>query len=164
MTDPLPSETPPPAATRVPTWLKVVLTVSVALNLAVAGLALGAFLKDGRRHGGMPRDLSFGPFSEALGPEDRQALRTALRERLPEVRTERAAARAEFDTLLAALRSTPFDPAALTASLDAIETRLTGRIQLGRSLIEERLLGLSEAERTAFADRLENGLRRGDRD
>ena len=67
--------TPP---TRAPRWMKIVLALSLALNLAVAGLALGAFLKDGPRRG-MPRDLSFGPFTEAFSADDRRALREAFR-------------------------------------------------------------------------------------
>jgi uncharacterized membrane protein len=171
MTNPLPPDAlphaapaAPPPARPVPTWIKVALSVSVALNLAVAGLALGAFLKDGPRHRGMPRDMSFGPFSDALLPEDRRALRAALRARLPDPQTDRAAARAEFDALTAALRAAPFDPAALTEALGAIEARFAGRIALGRSLIEDRLLAMTDADRAGFADRLDQGLSRRDRD
>ena len=97
MTDPVTS--PPPAAPA-PTGasvrgLKIALAVSVALNLAVAGVVVGAWMKDGPSRG-MPRDLSFGPFSEALGPEDRRALRKALAERAPGFREARAAAQAVF--------------------------------------------------------------------
>lgn len=146
--------TPP---TRAPRWMKIVLALSLALNLAVAGLALGAFLKDGPRRG-MPRDLSFGPFTEAFSADDRRALREAFRERVPSFREERAAARADFAALVAALRADPVDPAALTAALEAIETRTTARMALGRSLIEARLLAMTPAERRAYADRLDRGL------
>ena len=82
-----------------------------------------------------------------------------------QLRTMQAeAARAEFATLLDALRADPFDPAALTAALTAIETRNAERLDLGRSLIETRLIGMSAAERRAFADRLEKGLKRGGKD
>jgi uncharacterized membrane protein len=149
---------PPPApAAR---GLRIALAVSVALNLGVAGLALGAWLAEGP-HRGMPRDMAFGPFSEALTEQDRRALRQALSERAGEFRTSRAAAEAEFGTLLATLRATPFDPSALTAALAAIEARNAERLELGRSLIETRLIAMTEAERLAFADRLERGLRRG---
>jgi uncharacterized membrane protein len=153
---PRPAEAaPPPSAT---TWIKVALAVSVALNLAVAGLAVGAFVKDG--HGrGMPHDLSFGPFSDALSGDDRRALRMELKDRMPSFREARAEARAEFTTLLDTLRASPFDKMALQSALSAIETRTAGRLELGRSLIEARLLQMSEVERLAFAERLEKGLR-----
>ena len=140
-------------------WLKPALIASVALNLAVAGLVLGTWLGDGPRHG-MPRDLSFGPFSEALSDQDRRALRKGLMERAGEFSTSREAARAEFETLLSALRADPFDPAAMTSALAAIETRNAERLQLGRSLIETRLIEMSAADRQAFADRLERGMNR----
>ena len=98
-------------------------------------------------------------FSEAFSPDDRRALRDALADRAPDFRATRDAARAEFQGLLATLRATPFDPQAMTAALNAIETRNADRLDLGRSLIETRLIQMSEADRLAFADRLEKGLR-----
>jgi uncharacterized membrane protein len=156
------TETPPPIAPGSPRGLKIALALSVALNLAVAGLAVGAWLGDGPRKG-MPRDLSFGPFSEALSDADRRALRQGLIERAGEFRTARAAARAEFETLVATLRADPFDPAAMTTALAAIEARNAERLELGRSLIEARLIAMTGEERQAFADRLEKGLGRGGR-
>lgn len=157
--------TPPPAAPApaTPRGVKIALALSVALNLGVAGLAVGAWLGDGP-HRGMPRDMSFGPFTEALDEDDRRAIRKALLERLGEFREQRAAARAEFETLLASLRADPFDPEALKAALEALEARNAQRLDLGRSLIETRLIEMSPSERAAFADRLEKGLRRGGKD
>jgi uncharacterized membrane protein len=143
--------------------VKIALALSVALNLGVAGLAVGAWLGDGP-HRGMPRDMSFGPVTEALDEDDRRAIRKALLERLGEFREQRAAARAEFETLLATLRADPFDPEALKAALEALEARNAQRLDLGRSLIETRLIEMSPRERADFADRLEKGLRRGGKD
>jgi uncharacterized membrane protein len=149
-----PDQTARPGAPR---WIKIALAVSVALNLAVAGLAAGALLRDGPARG-MPRDLSFGPFTEAFSPEDRRALREAFRDRLPGFRATREAARAEFQALIAVLRADPVDPAALSAALVAISERSAERLDMGRGLIEARLLQMSAAERQAYADRLERGL------
>lgn len=169
------SQTPPPVSPAPATGqpapggspgsrgVKIALVLSVALNLAVAGLVLGAWLGGGP-HKGMPRDLSFGPFSDALSDDDRRALRRGLMDRAGEFRSSREAARAEFAALLASLRADPFDPAAMTVALAAIETRNAERLELGRSLIETRLVAMSTAERQAFADRLERGLRRGGKD
>lgn len=143
--------------------VKIALAVSVALNLAVAGLAAGAFLRDGPQRG-IPRDMSFGPFSEALDDADRRSIRRALLERAGEFRQQRNAARAEFETLLVTLRANPFDAEALKSALAALEARNAERLELGRSLIEARLIQMSPEERAAFADRLEKGLRRGGRD
>ena len=159
--------TPPPVVTTPPgttsRGVKIALALSVALNLAVAGLAVGAWLGGGG-HRDMPRDMSFGPFSAALDDGDRKAIRRALLERMGEFRSARAEARAEFETLLDTLRADPFEPEAMKAALAAIETRNAERLELGRSLIETRLIEMSDADRRAFADRLEKGLRRGGRD
>lgn len=156
-TPPVSPMTPAPATPR---GVKIALALSVALNLAVAGLAVGAWLGNGP-HRGMPRDMSFGPFSEALDDADRRAIRRALMERLGEFRQQRAAARAEFETLLGVLRADPFDAEALKAALAALEARNAERLDLGRGLIETRLIEMTPDERAAFADRLEKGLRHG---
>lgn len=163
MSDPQTNPAGPAPVATTSRGVKIALAISVALNLAVAGLAAGAWLRDGP-HGGMPRDMSFGPFSEALDDSDRRAIRRALIARVGEFREQRAAAQAEFEALLTALRAEPFDPAAMTAALTAIETRNSERLQLGRSLIETRLTEMSPEERQAFADRLEKGLRRVGKD
>lgn len=161
MTDPVtPAPTPEPTTSR---GVKIALAVSVALNLAVAGLAAGAWLRDGPR-GGMPRDMSFGPFSEALDDADRKSIRRSLLERVGEFREQRQAAKAEFEMLLVALRAEPFDSTAMKSALAAIEARNSQRLELGRTLIETRLIEMSAEARKAFADRLEKGLRRGGRD
>lgn len=148
--------TEPASRPATATWVKLLLALSLALNLAVAGLAAGAWMKGTAR--GMPRDLSFGPFSEALSRDDRRALRSALIERAPDFRASREVARAEFATLVAALRAQPFDPDALRAALAAIEQRNSDRLEMGRSLIEARLIEMSDEDRRAFADRLEKGM------
>ena len=153
----------PPSPPTTSRGVKIGLVVSVALNLAVAGLAAGAWLRDGPR-GGMPRDMSFGPFSEALDDADRKSIRRSLLERVGEFREQRKAAKAEFEALLVALRAEPFEPAAMQAALAAIEARNSERLELGRTLIETRLIEMSPEARRAFADRLEKGLRRVGRD
>jgi uncharacterized membrane protein len=143
--------------------IKIALALSVALNLAIAGAIGGAWMQDGPARGA-PRDLTFGPFSDAFSPEDRRALRKALMDRAPGFRASREAARAEFASLLNALRADPFDPVAVGSALAAIEARNAGRLELGRSLIEARITQMSESDRLAFADRLENGLGRRAKD
>jgi uncharacterized membrane protein len=144
------------------TWVKVVLALSLALNLGVVGVVAGARMKGGPGdQGDLPRDLSFGPFSEAFSREDRRALRSALLEKAPEFRASRQAAKAEFDALITALRAKPFDADTLRTALGAIEARNADRLELGRTLIEARIFDMSDSDRLAFADRLEEGLRHG---
>jgi hypothetical protein len=108
----------------------------------------------------MPRDMSFGPFTEALSDGDRKELLRSLGERAPGFRETRKEMRADLEVLLATLRADPFDPTAAEVALAAIADRATDRLDLGRELLGWRILAMSDAERQAFADRLERGLKR----
>ncbi|MES2434272.1 MAG: periplasmic heavy metal sensor [Pseudomonadota bacterium] len=140
--------------------LRIALAVSVALNLGVAGLFAGSFLKE---HDG-PRDvreIGFGPFSEALSREDRKALRKALLARMPEMRQARQEAGQDAQNLLAVLRAEPFDPGQLSAVLEAQRLRMAGRFEVGQGLMRDLLVAMTPEARRAFADRLEKRLQHG---
>lgn len=142
--------------------LRLALAASVALNLAVLGLGLGlAFHGGPGGDGDMVRDLGFGPFSEALGPGDRRTLRGAFLQRMPDFRAERQRMAADAQAILASLRATPFDPAALDSAMQAMQAHVVHRMDLGRVLMQDFLTRMSPKERAAFADRLEMSLRHG---
>ncbi len=159
MTDSTPPPAPAPAAPR---WMRVALVVSLALNLGVAGVMIGAAFHGGPEGPpGFQREMGFGPFSEALRPEDRKALRRALFARAPDLREARRQMRGDMEEMLEALRADPFDPARLSALLDGQHQRMIGQLTLGEELIRDFLLKLDPTERLAFADRLEKQLRHG---
>lgn len=140
---------------------KLAFGLSVAMNLAVLGVIGGAMLRDGPPHRmDMVRDLGFGPFTEALSHEDRAAMRGAFLERAPDFKKSRADMRAEFAAVLAALRAEPFSVDGLTAALTAQSARAQQNLTMGQDLLAERVAAMSPAERTAFADRLEQSLTR----
>lgn len=166
MTEPA-KPAPDTDVTRIPAsgkGLKIAFAVSLALNLLVAGLVAGAWMGEGHSRRGLPRDLSFGPFSEALSREDRRALRQEIMADMAALRDGREAARAEFDGLLAALRADPFDPVEVDAALTAIVARNAGRLEKGQALLQGRISDMSTEDRLAFADRLAKALARGPRD
>ncbi len=168
-----PSSPPPPSPPPQPLMpaprhvsprvLRVVLGVSVALNLLVAGLVMGSFYKMGGPGGRMEmsRDLAFGPFTEALEHTDRQALRSYLQDRAPELRSANAQRRRDIAAVQAALRSQPFDPAAFTTAVSQMRGRLEDQLGLGFDGLTAVVLQMPEAQRIALADRLDRGLRRG---
>ncbi len=145
-----------------PLWMRLLLGVSLAVNLAVAGLAVGAVL----RHGGPERDR--GPHSlgvalyRALPDQDRQALRDAGRARHEERREARTE---DLGAMLAALRREPFDPEAVSVLLrDQVERTRTMHLGLQEHLVT-RVAEMSARDRAAYADRIEEiGLRRWHRD
>lgn len=141
--------------------LRIALAVSVALNLAVAGVVAGAVLNH-RGEGGrmdMGRELGFGPFSEALSRDDRRALREAFLAKAPELRETRRQRGQDAQALLGALRADPFAPDALSAIMDSQQRRMENQLQLGQDLLREFLINMPPRERAAFADRLEQRLR-----
>jgi uncharacterized membrane protein len=143
--------------------LRWLLLVSLALNLLVAGLVVGALL----RHDGPRRHMAMGPgpFAQALSAEDRRAILTSLRDRPgfgPPGREERQQAMAE---VLAALRSEPFDRSRAEAAMASQADRLATVEGAIRGAMIERIASMSSQDRAAFAERLEGELKRGpDRD
>jgi uncharacterized membrane protein len=140
-------------------WKRAFL-VLLAVNLAALGLVAGAELSDDGPRGHMVRDLGFGPFTDALSPEDRKALRDAFLEKVPDFRAARRDMRTNFAGILAALRTEPFDPAALRTAMDVMQAQNAERLDIGRSLIFDRVAGMTSAERAGFADRLEETMSR----
>ncbi len=152
-----------PSASPSNRGLKIALAVSVALNLGIAGLIGGIAWHGGPGGRGdmMVRDFGFGPFNDALSPEDRQALRQSVMDRAGDIREARRQMQADGANILAALRAEPFDPAALAAAIDAQAGHLGERLKFGSDVIRDHILGLSPEARAAFADRLERRMRHG---
>lgn len=141
--------------------VRIALAVSVALNLLIVGLVAGAVLRDGGPRGRMLGDLEFGPFTEALTPEDRAALRQEFVRQMPDMRDMRRQMRTDFAALLDALRAEPFDAAAVRGLIEAQSQRMTGRLAVGQDLLVARIGAMTPEARADFADRLESRLRRG---
>lgn len=139
-------------------WTRILLVLSLGLNVLIIGLGVGAALRDGPGRGG--RDFGLGPLSEALSMEDRKDLRDAFLERHPDARADRRAMRADFEALIVVLRADPFDPAALESAIATIAERNADLLETGRDLVVEHLKSMDTAGRAAFADRLEKGLRK----
>lgn len=160
------TETPqtpaPKAAKGSGRWL---LIMSLTLNLLVLGVVVGGLVAHGGR---LPRpgggDISLGVFTEALSEADRATMRRAAMAQVPEFREMRRAARADHARMIAALRAEPWDRADLEAVMAANRTRTLERMEWGQRMILERVAAMTPDERRAFAARLEQGLRRGDRD
>lgn len=150
---------PPVRSSGLSAPLRWLLVGSLALNLLVAGLVVGAMIRhDGpRRH----MEMGPGPFAQALSPQDRRAILMELRDRPglgPPSREERRQAMAE---VLAALRSEPFDRGRAEAAMASQADRIAAVEGAVREAMVERIAAMSPQDRAAFADRLETGLARG---
>lgn len=158
---PTPAGKPTSSKPRRQRLLRVVLFVSLALNLLVVGLVLGAVVTRGSDMPGrqVMLDLSFGPYTRALAPADRAALRDAWRDQSVNWWDIREAHRAELDAFVAALRAEPFDLTEVETILDRQHTRQSEQRQLARTILSERLTSMSPSDRAAYADRLEAASR-----
>ena len=144
-------------------WTKVVLVLSLALNLFVIAVIVGASFGHHRwrsPHGGV-HDVGVGLFTEVLTRRDRAALRDAFLAAAPDFRDQRRAAQDDFAELADALRQDPFDPARVDALVARHGARLADRLDLGRRLLSERFDAMTSTERAELADRIDERLKRG---
>lgn len=156
----------PPAAAQLPRWMRWLLVGSLTLNLLVVGIAVGAAVRFSGTGASPPvvRSLGFGAWSGGLERSDLRALRKASEERGLNLRALWREERQDRAALVAALKADPFDPATLDAVAERMAARNRDRLDAGHALIRAHVLAMTEAERLAFADRLERSLRKGGRD
>jgi uncharacterized membrane protein len=148
-------------------WMKGLLAVSLALNLLVLGVIVGARVDDHARRpdhrSGESRgafDPALGPFSRALPDPYRSQAVEDLRERAGDIRDNRAVLAAQVDEMIALLRDDEFDQAALRAVLEAQSEAFRARGQVGRDVVLEQISRMSARDRALLAERLEKGFRR----
>ncbi len=166
MSDEMTNPATPPAAPRKGRRLtKVILVISLTLNLLVVGLVAGAHLRDGSDDRRFPRpertamrDMGFGPFISALPREHKRGIGKALRDRSGSFVANRRALAQEMRDIIGVLRADPFDPAVLNDVLEAQGTRIRSRAETGRDVLVEQIGKMTPRDRAQFADRLEHGL------
>lgn len=147
--------------------LRIALIVSVALNLLVAGAVVGALVSDNRPErrseprlwrGGANGPPEVGMLARGLEGQQRRELHRrlradgGLREGLQRIRAGRS-------DLLDALRAQPFSAQELEAALRqqrSVQIELADR---GMGVISDVIAEMSDAERAAFADRIEAASR-----
>ncbi|NOD92133.1 periplasmic heavy metal sensor [Ruegeria sp. HKCCD4884] len=139
-------------------WMPVVLVVSLALNLLIVGVAVGTVLRlKGGDHAKAPP--GFGPaLYRALPKDDRKAMRGELSGLHKKGTSGR---KQDFEAMSQALRTVPFDPG-------AVEVLLLQQAQATAALQEAlqtqwlaRVTAMSDEERQAYADRLQDIVERG---
>ena len=146
---------------RCPRWLKIVLGLSLAFNLAIAGAVAGFLLR-----GGPPRDGPTGmgyaaPYVIALPRDVRREVFGAIRsdESLP----KRSGRRAHYADMIEALRVEPFDRDRVQAILTR-QGREAARIQdASQAAWLSAVAEMNAAERSAYVARIEEVLQRGKR-
>ena len=160
MSDPTPQQ---PALPRAGRGLRIALGLSLAVNLLIVGLVVGALLALGpgrSRDGDDPRlrALGLGPFAAALGREDRRAV--AERIDRDALRSERRALGESLVALRAALLAEPFDRAAAETALARSRAAAEAAQSHGHQALLDHVETMSAAERAELVERLGRALRR----
>lgn len=153
-------------ARRSPLWLRLLLFGSLAVNLLIAGLVLGAMSfrgDDDRRHLRGARDIAPIPFIFAMEQEDRRAVIDRFRAASRDHRPSRGETRERLGMFLETLRAEEFDVATVEALLEGERSRGRARQEAGQAVMVEYFQSLTTDERRAYADRLERILTRRDR-
>ncbi len=152
MTEVPPTQPGPPAAGgRTPRWLKLTLVASLAVNLLLVGLIVGAALRrpdDGAIRG--PSD-ELRDMARALPPRQRAALAAEIRRRRDDFHQRRDELEAHRHELAEALAADPYDPEAVAAQLKSIDAFWREIGAEGRAMMTARIEAMTSEERAAFA-------------
>lgn len=149
------AETPRSRPSRL--W-RTVLVVSLALNLAVAGVVVGS-AASGRLGKGPPRsfDLGLGPMARALDPQERRAIGRSLRQ-------DRALRdldlRGRVEQVIAVLQAEPFDPQAFRILLEEQAAKVAGLQTQAQDALLEQIIAMTPERRRAFAAHLTEEMAR----
>lgn len=136
---------------------RIVLIASLGLNLAVAGMVAGAVL----RHGGPDRSGPHNdPMVRALDTDARREIGREIRKFRKSGQGMRVKLDAAFAEVLAVLRADTFDADAMRTALEHKSAVLRQTRDVGETALIAHLNGLSAQDRAAFADRLEETLKR----
>ncbi|MEL6838833.1 MAG: periplasmic heavy metal sensor [Pseudomonadota bacterium] len=131
---------------------RVILVISLALNLAVAGLFVGA-VASGRWKDGPPAhfEIGLGPVGRALAPDERRDIRRAL---IRQRALRDLNLRGGMSDIVAALQTEPFDAAVMQDVMTAQMERTTDLQQIVQTTLLAVIDDMTPERRAAFAEQL----------
>lgn len=141
---------------RCPLWAKLLLILSLAANVAVLGLYLGHGMRDERAVGS--RHVHW---IVKLMPEHRRDfVQTTFDARRDDLRAATATRARDMRALVVAIRAEPFSPETVQSEMRKRRESRDQRNDIIQTTLLEVLTALTSEERAAFADNLEDGLKR----
>ena len=148
-----------------PGWVRLLLVVSLAANLAVAGVVIGHNFRADHRPDRRGADRVTEWIIDLVPAERQEFARRHLSDLPNRLESERADRMTHLPEIVAAIEREPFDPEALDAALSSMsDRRESDRMALRQSLIS-LLAALTPEERASFAEnfreRLDSRERRG---
>lgn len=142
-------------------WTRVLLFVSLAFNLLIVGLVVGAIASGGPRNG--PRSKSTDvvtPYTRALDDKGRKSLREKFKGELREHRQSPQERSAQYRKVLELLRADTLDAGALENVLNEQSQRAVRSREIGQSVLLMYLVEMNDDARAEYAQRLEDELDR----
>ena len=138
---------------------RIMLGVSLALNLLFVGAIVGAIATGGGKRGGPP-DLRAvaAPYVAAFDLSTKRAMRKDMRAQLPTRKEAKAANKADYEAFLETVRTEPFDAVRAAAIMEKQFMRGAQFQSTGRKVAIERISNMSVEERKAYAERLQGWL------
>ena len=154
----------PPLPPKTGHGVKVALFVSLAINILIVGLIVGAMSHRWRdrdmMQGPAMADLGFGPYIAALDDGQRRDFVREVLGSAKDFRKNREEIRSGIEGMLTLLRAPTFDVAAFDATLKAQSLKLEERRALAIDLFVKRVAEMTPEAREELADRLARVLRR----
>lgn len=151
---------PAPKGTRL--WVRILLVVSLALNLLVIGAVAGIAIKGGPfKHATPPVHLAnetLGPFTRALTMNDRRLILREIRRQGQAEGWTRATHRESLEEMVQLLEAEPFDPDAFGDVFEATINGLQNRILDASDAFVLRVSDMSNEERAAYAERVKDAM------
>lgn len=140
--------------TKTATWVKIVLAISLALNLGIAGIIVGLAFRGA--HPPMPKfERERLSMPVLLMPDEyRERFHTSIRERRSELREERGKLRQLRQKLISALQMEPFDISLVEAVLEEQRGLLTGLVKSGHDEVIRQIASMSEEDRAYYLENL----------
>lgn len=145
-----------------------VLIASLGLNLAIVGLVAGAALRgdhggasgDARARAMQSRDFGFGPYVAALEHADRRVVGRAFIGKAGQPDKARNHVQTQFESILDALNTTPFDGDAFKSEMLTQLNDLAELQKIGADVIGDHIADMTPEARAAYAVRLDQALTR----
>ena len=135
--------------------IRIVLVVSLALNLTVIGAVAGLAVS-GRGNDGPQQRMyfQFGLLGRVLDRSDRRVISDMMRRNGPRPMS-RDAMKLQVVEIARTLRADPFDPVALTGLIGTLRDHSARVQQNAQMVFVAHLAAMSAAERAKLADKLE---------
>lgn len=135
--------------------MRILLILSLAFNLLIIGLAVGAVLSGGPKG---HRDARMPAHVRALDFEDRRAIGRDIRAAYKAGAFGKRAERQKSEQLADLIAAPSFDRAAVSALSDEIEATKRIRFEVARDIWLDRIESMDPQVRAAYAERLREVL------